>query len=224
MTSLVVVWSSDHPHPANGGTHPHTLPSVHPHIHSSAHPHINTLYSLSFKKALMVIVYAFIGLIILLFIVAALLPKIYNIEKTIIIDKPVPIVMGFVSNLNNYSKWNPWQQSDPTAKFDITGNPGAASHSYSWKGKRVGVGSLTLRSSDSRHIHFDLQFLKPWKSAAKDNWLFETWGENQTKVTWQNSGNFPWPVASLMGPLIKKNLNIQFDKGLQNLKQMVENS
>lgn len=76
---------------------------------------------------------------------------------------------------------------------------------------------------DDRHIHFDLEFFKPFKSKAKDNWLFEPWGDgNETKVTWQNSGQLPWPIASLMGPMITKNLNHQFEQGLNNLKKMCE--
>jgi hypothetical protein len=69
-----------------------------------------------------------------------------------------------------------------------------------------------------------LEFLKPWKSKAKDNWLFEHWGDGETKVTWQNSGNLPWPMARLMGPIIHKNLNHQFEAGLSNLKKFCENS
>jgi hypothetical protein len=42
-------------------------------------------------------------------------------------------------------------------------------------------------------------------------------------VTWQNSGQLPWPIASLMGPMINKNLNHQFEQGLNNLKKMCEN-
>jgi len=81
---------------------------------------------------------------------------------------------------------------------------------------------ITLASLDAKHIHFDLQFLKPWKAAAKDNWLFEHWGDDETKVTWENSGNLPWPMARLMGPLIHKNLNHQFETGLTNLKKSCE--
>jgi hypothetical protein len=44
---------------------------------------------------------------------------------------------------------------------------------------------------DDKHIHLAVEFLKPWKSKAKDNWLFEHWGDSETKVTWQNSGIFP---------------------------------
>jgi hypothetical protein len=171
----------------------------------------------------MIFVYIFIGLILLLLIISALMPKVFNVEKTIVITQPAPEVMARVSDLNYYSQWNPWQQSDPTAKHTITGTPRMPGHKYAWEGKKVGVGSLTLRDLDNKHIHFDLQFFKPWKSQAKDNWLFESWGDgSQTKITWQNSGALPWPIASLMGPMIVKNLNHQFEQGLLNLKKMVE--
>ena len=170
----------------------------------------------------MIFVYIFIGLILLLLIIAALMPKTFNVEKTIVVNQPVKQVMDRVADLNYYSQWNPWQQSDPSAKSTVTGTPKTSGHKYAWVGKKVGVGSLTLRNLDDKHIHFDLEFLKPWKSKAKDNWLFEPWGNNETKITWQNSGQLPWPMASLMGPMINKNLNYQFEQGLNNLKKMCE--
>ncbi len=171
----------------------------------------------------MIFLYVFLGLIVLLLIISAVLPKVYNIEKSVVIKKPVAEVMDKIGDLNHYSKWNPWQQSDPTAKSTISGTPKTSGHKYAWEGKKVGIGSLTLLSMDQKHVHFELEFIKPWKSKAKDNWLFEPWGDgNETKVTWQNSGDLPWPIASLMGPMILKNLNHQFEQGLDNLKKMVE--
>ncbi len=170
----------------------------------------------------MIVIYIFAGLIGLLLVIAGLLPKVYNVEKTIVIKKPVPGVMNLIGDLNYYSQWNPWQQSDKTAKNSISGTPKMPGHKYAWEGKKVGVGSLTLKSMDEKHIHFDLEFLKPFKSKAKDNWMFEPWGEDETKVTWQNSGQLSWPIASLMGPMITKNLNHQFEQGLNNLKKMCE--
>jgi hypothetical protein len=175
------------------------------------------------KAKVMIFVYIFVGLIATLLVAAALMPKVFNVEKTIVINKPLADVMNRVGDLNYYSQWNPWQQSDPTAKNTITGTPKSSGHKYAWEGKKVGVGSLTLNTMDDKHIHFDLEFLKPWKSKAKDNWLFEPWGnEGETKVTWQNSGALPWPIARLMGPMLNKNLNHQFEQGLGNLKKMCE--
>jgi hypothetical protein len=171
----------------------------------------------------MIVVYILAALIISLLVAAALMQKFYSVEKTIIIKKPAADIMNRVSDLNHYGQWNPWQQSDPTAKSTITGTPATTGHKYVWEGKKIGVGSLTLLSMDEKHIHFDLEFLKPWKAKAKDNWQFEPWGDgNETKVTWQNSGDLPWPMARLMGPMITKNLNHQFGIGLENLKKMCE--
>lgn len=171
----------------------------------------------------MVFVYIILGLIVLALVAALLLPKNYNVEKSTIIKKSIADVMDKVGNLNFYSQWNPWQQSDPTAKGTVTGTAKTPGHKYAWVGKKVGIGSLTLIGIDNKHIHFDLEFIKPWSSKAKDNWLFESWADgNETKVTWQNSGMLPFPVARLMGPMISKQLNQQFETGLVNLKKMCE--
>src|SRR3990170_2393771 len=170
----------------------------------------------------MIFIYIFAALIITFLVVAALMPKTYNIEKTTVIKRNTTGVMSRIGNLNDYSLWNPWQQADPTAKKTITGTPNTPGHKYAWEGKKTGMGSLTLNSLDEKHIHFDLEFLRPWKSKAKDNWLFEQWGDGETKVTWQNSGELPWPMARLMGPVINKNLIHQFGIGLDNLKKLCE--
>ena len=170
----------------------------------------------------MIVVYVILGLIALLLVISAMLPKSYNVEKSTIINKNVSDVMNNVGDLSHYKQWNPWQQMDPSAKSTITGTPKTPGHRYGWEGKKVGVGSLTLKQMDDQNIHFDLEFIKPWKSKANDNWHFDSVGNNETKVTWQNSGQLPWPTARLMGPMINKGLNKQFGIGLDNLKKLCE--
>jgi len=168
------------------------------------------------------IIYFVIGVIVALLVIALFLPSGYNIEKSAIIGKRVPEVMDRVADLNNYARWNPWQMMEPGSKMNIAGTPKTPGHTYSWQGKKIGEGKLVLRSIDSRHVHFDLEFIKPWKSSANDNWLFEEWGTGETKVTWQNNGDLPYPMARLMGPTLNKTLNKQFEEGLQNLKKLCE--
>ena len=168
------------------------------------------------------IIYVVIGIIIALLVIALFLSSSYNIEKSTIIKKPVPEVMDKVADLHHYARWNPWQMMEPGSKMKITGTPKTPGHSYSWNGKKIGEGKLILRSIDHKHVHFGLEFIKPWKSEANDNWLFEEWGTSETKVTWQNNGDLPYPMARLMGPVLNKNLNKQFEAGLQNLKKLCE--
>jgi hypothetical protein len=168
------------------------------------------------------VLYIIFSLIILLLIIAATLPGKYHIEHFTVIKKSIWDVMEKVSDLNYYAKWNPWQLMEKKGKYEVTGVPKTPGHKYSWQGKKTGVGSLTLRDLDDRHIHFDLEFIRPWKAKAKDDWVFEEWGTGETKVTWQNNGDLPYPVARLMGPMLKKNLDKQFAEGLKNLKNLCE--
>lgn len=170
----------------------------------------------------MIILYVILGLIALFLLLAAILPGQYLVEKCIVINRPAAEVYNKVADLNYYSQWNPWQKTDPDARSVIDGSPMQVGHKYQWNGKKVGEGSLTVRSVlPGKAVNFDLEFLKPFKSKAFDAWDFsET--EEGTKVTWRNSGEFPFPVARLMGPSISKQLNKQFEEGLNNLKEMCE--
>lgn len=171
----------------------------------------------------MFVLYIFVGLIVLLLIISALMPKKYSIEKTTFIKKPVSVVMSYVGDFNRYPLWNPWIQMEPNANTTISSAPNTIGHRYEWQGKKIGVGNMTLRNIDTKHINIEISFLRPWKSIAKDNWLFEPWGDgNETKVTWQNNGELPWPMARIMGPMIRKNLSHQFETGLNNLKKVCE--
>ncbi|MBA2500115.1 MAG: SRPBCC family protein [Chitinophagaceae bacterium] len=171
----------------------------------------------------MIIIYILAGLIVGLLIMAAFMPNKYRIEKSVIISRSPSDIKEKIVNLENYSRWNPWQQMDPAAQKRITGRAGAPGHKYEWNGKKVGNGSLTLYASDDRTANFDLEFIKPMKSKAKDNWQFEPISENETRVTWDNNGELPYPTARLIGPFLKKNLEKQFTAGLDNLKKMCEN-
>lgn len=89
----------------------------------------------------MIFVYIFFGLIISLFIIAALMPKSYNIEKSAVISKPVREVMDRIGNLNEYSSWNPWQKMDPGAQKTITGTPHTPGINMPGKEKKLAPGA-----------------------------------------------------------------------------------
>ncbi|MBO9199704.1 MULTISPECIES: SRPBCC family protein [Niastella] len=160
--------------------------------------------------------------IVLLLIIALFLPDGYFIEKSAIIKKPCEFVMDKVADFHNYIQWNPWGQKSDKNDSNITGLSKRPGHKYSWKGSTRGAGSLTLRDIDERHLHFDLEFIKPVRTTAHDNWLFEDWGIDETKVTWQNFGALPYPVGRLKGYMFHKNLNRQFTEGIKNLKKLCE--
>ena len=64
----------------------------------------------------MIVLYVILGLIAVLLVAAAMLPKLYNVEKNTIIKRPADYVIQRVADLNYYSQWNPWQQSGKEKK------------------------------------------------------------------------------------------------------------
>jgi len=172
----------------------------------------------------MIALYIIGGLVALVLILGAVMPGKYNIQKEIVINKPPAETFQKVADFNNYRAWNPWQKSEPGAKYKISGTPSSVGHKYDWEGKKIGSGSLTVKSlNPNKNIELNLAFIKPWKTEAEDNWIFEDLKNGSTKVIWHNKGELPYPVARLMGPIISKNLNHQFVQGLNSLKEMCEN-
>jgi len=161
-------------------------------------------------------------IIVLLLIIALFLPDGYFIEKSAIIKKPCDFVMDKVADFHNHILWNPWQPKDTPSESNISGLSKRPGHKYSWKRTKIGTGCLTLRDIDERHIHFDFEILKPVKVTARDNWQFEEWGTDETKVTWLNFGTFPYPIGRLMGYMLHKNLQQQVTQGLKDLKKFCE--
>ena len=172
----------------------------------------------------MIALYIILGLIVALLIIVAIMPAKYTVQKEVVINKPDADVYSKIADFNHYRNWNPWQKSEPSAKYKITGNPSSIGHKYNWEGKKIGTGSLTVKTlNPHKNIELDLEFVKPWKSKAHDNWKFEDLKNGSTKVIWHNTGPLPFGIARLMGPVITKNLSHQFEQGLTSLKEMCEN-
>ncbi|PWT98829.1 MAG: hypothetical protein C5B52_11575 [Bacteroidetes bacterium] len=170
----------------------------------------------------MVVVYFILALILTVFVVALVAPSHYLIERSIIVNQSSEKIFAVLSDLNTQIKWNPWMLMEPDANFVISGEPGSIGHNLRWQGKKIGTGILTLANRTiNQSLHFQTQFLKPWKSKADNSWtLFQT--GSTTLVTWRNKGDLPFPVARLMAPIFKKQLNHHFEKGLVNFKIICE--
>ena len=174
---------------------------------------------------MIVALYVLISVSVLLILISFLLPNKYTITKTISINASPALCYMKIADLNFYKEWNPWAKMEPNASSIISGKPNTIGHQYTWDGKKIGVGGLTVTKLKPFHsIELELEFFKPFKSKSIDMWHFEELADNKVKITWQNSGNFNSVFTRLMGPLVQNNLNKQFEKGLQNIKHLCETS
>ena len=165
-----------------------------------------------------------LGALIALFLIVALfLPSSYSVERTIEINKSPQVVFEQVANFNNWLKWNPWSELDPSAKNTITGPVREVGSIWAWEGEKTGTGSLTIAKIEpNKSMQCKLVFTAPNQGEAIDSWRFEPTA-NGTKVIWHNEGELGYPLYRYFGLMMESSiLGPQFEKGLANLKHLSE--
>ncbi len=169
--------------------------------------------------------YAVIALIAIVGILGLIAPRDYVVEREIVINKPREAVFAFARMLQNNKKWDPWSKKDPNIKMDFRGTDGQVGAVSSWSGNsEVGVGEEEIKSiAENERIDFELRFKEPMQDTGAAYYVFETVGDNQTKMKWGISGRSQFPiniVCMLMN--MKATLAKEFDTGLASFKTAVE--
>lgn len=172
------------------------------------------------KKILIVLAFA-IGTFA---IIVAIQPAEYQFTRTAIIRAPPSTIFPHINNLHSWDEWSPWAKLDPNAKNTFEGPDEGVGAKLSWDGnKEVGTGSMTIiESVPDNLIRIKLDFIKPFEGTSTTEFKF-TREDEQTVITWSMFGknNF---IGKAMGLVMNcdKMVGDQYEKGLANLKSVVE--
>ena len=167
---------------------------------------------------------AVVGVIIVGFlIVVATQPADFRVASSGTVPAAPAVVFEHVNDLHRWAAWSPWDRIDPAVKKTFEGPAAGVGASYSWVGEKTGEGKMTVAESRPYElIRFNLDFTKPFKANNIAEFTFRPEG-NQTVVTWSITGK-----NNFMGKAFNMFVNCgamvsgQFDKGLANLKEVVE--
>lgn len=183
--------------------------------------------SLNSTKIIGIVITA-IALIVTAFcIVAYFQPEDYSVSRAIAIKAPAAEVFPHINKLSNWHAWSPWVELDPQAKVTFAGPKEGAGASMTWDGNdNMGKGSMTiLESVPNELVKYRLDFVKPMLDSSMSKFELQADNPEETTVVWTMYGKHPnffskalWMVfcSHMMGG--------QFDKGLSNLKAVVEAS
>jgi|GEM_PF-686945 len=163
------------------------------------------------------------GLILfILFFVPLLLPATFKVTRHISMGPDPELVYGMLIDFSKRSKWDPWMEREPEATIKILGHPGEPGSGWSWKGKAIGSGMITLREMiPPRRIISDLEFFKPNEKSATVTWTIAD-SADQTWVEWSISGLLSYPFDRLLGPFYDRMMGGDMEQGLLNLNQYCE--
>jgi uncharacterized protein YndB with AHSA1/START domain len=169
-----------------------------------------------------------IGLVVIVVVfvvIVALQPSDFRVERTATISAPASDVFAQVNDFHNWEAWSPWAKLDPAAKNSFEGPSAGTGAIFKWSGNgEVGEGTMTITESrPSDLIKLKLDFVKPFEGTNAVEFTFKPEG-NQTVVTWSMSGrkNFISKAICLFMSMDKM-VGGQFEKGLADMKSVVEN-
>ncbi len=170
------------------------------------------------------ILLALVAVVAVFCVYVALQPSAFRVERSTIIVAPTPQAFAEVNDFHNWDAWSPWAKLDPAAKATFEGPQAGEGAVLRWAGnENVGEGSMTLvESRPDERIRIRTDFVKPWAATSASEFTFKSDGP-RTIVTWTMSGEhrfFEKAMCVFMNG--EKMIGDQFEKGLANLKTVVE--
>jgi hypothetical protein len=147
-----------------------------------------------------------------------------KIEKSIEISRSSGEVFDYLKYTRNQDNFSVWNMADPAMKKDYHGTDGTVGHIYRWDStnKNVGAGEQEIIGIDEgKKIGYEVRFFRPMRNVGKSYFLINGKGEDSTSVVWTFDSPTKFPY-SLLAPVFKKMMGKDLEKGLTNLKTILE--
>ena len=171
-------------------------------------------------KALKIILIAIMVIIGLVLIVAAFLPDNVSLDSSISIKSQENVIFNQVNCLKNWDKWSPFKSDDMTNEF--SGSAYGIGSMNTWESKEMGNGNMEIiESVPFSSITTSINFRKDG-GGANGHWTFENTDEGVNVVWGIHMTELSYPFGRLMGMLAGTMMQHQFDKGLNQLKEVCE--
>ena len=153
----------------------------------------------------------------------AVLPKIFYGESVITIDRPAMMIYQSVASFENRAQWDPWIESEPEAEVVINSawENNLIGSEYSWNGEIIGTGMMRIDSVIPGEKIYAALFFGESEKPGLVTWIF-TPEDNSTKVTWTLTSETAYPIERIIFSLMGKGMKESFDRGLSNLKSVME--
>ena len=163
------------------------------------------------------------ALVAVFLIAAAIAPKDFTIERSVVINKSRLEVYDYLKMMENGKNWQPWSKKDPNMDEEISGVDGTLGAVKSWSGNsEVGVGQQEIiKMTKSERIDFELRFQKPMHITNQLYFITENVDDNSTRVVWGMTGRISYPF-NLFCLMMHGKVEKDFAAGLEKLKMILE--
>lgn len=165
-----------------------------------------------------------LGALVLVFVVVGfLLPRQVHVERDVVIDAAPGEVFPYVNSLKAGADWSPWLGRDPLVVLEYAGPDEGVGARLNWASDQrdVGVGSQEIILSElDQRVQTALDFGDMGLATAE--FLLSPEGEG-TRVVWSLDADMgAGPVGRWMGLMMDGWVGGDYERGLANLKELVE--
>ena len=174
-------------------------------------------------KVLKYFVVGFAVVFVLVFIGSLFLAKAYSVERSTVIRAPADRIFPLMGDLRNWSQWSPWHELDPDMEITYASTTTGVGGGYSWTGEKAGTGSMEIREFEPpSKMTLTISF-EGWEDNPSTSSLTLSPTSDGQTVTWKFEGEFKGnPIQRYFGLLFEKMVGSDYEKGLANLKTLVE--
>ena len=165
---------------------------------------------------------ALLALVGVLLLVGLCMPQEWTVERSLVVRAEPARIHPLVGNLEGWKRWMPWLEDDPKMTLAFAGTAGAPGSTMRWTSEAMGNGTLTVTKSDpATGLEYELS-MDEFAVPAHGSIRYSAEGD-ATRLTWRDTGTLGRnPFVRLFGPLLEGALGQSFEKGLANVKSVVE--
>lgn len=174
-------------------------------------------------KAFKIIIAIVVGMPVLFFAIATILPKTTHVERSIDISASSDAVFYLVSRHRQFQRWSPWNQLDPEMKVEYFGPETGIGSKISWSGNEsVGQGtSVYTVYEPNRRAVTAMDFGAMGGGTA--SYDIEELDGGVNRVTWSFDSDNRNVMEKYFGLFMDSILGPIYQQGLLSLKKLAEN-
>jgi len=168
------------------------------------------------------IVFFIVGLTVIFYGGAYLLPGEARVERAIDIAAPPDKVFAIAGDLRRVPEWSPWVQADPKVSFAFEGPEQGVGQSMRWASNNPMVGSGSEKVTEfaaNERIATEIDY---GEFGTASTAIGIAPSGSGTRVTRTFTSSLPGVVDRWAGLMIDRSVGAEYERGLENLKELAE--
>jgi uncharacterized protein YndB with AHSA1/START domain len=160
------------------------------------------------------------------FVLGALLPQHYEVQRKVLIRAPAERVFPWIGDLARWPQWEPFSADDPTLVTTLGERTSGVGASQSWVGQ-ASRGRLVFTASDpARGVEFDVVFTNGEHESPAHSWMLFTpvEGGESVELSWGMRGELNMPIVGGYLALFadRRFLGPMMERGQGRLRDLAE--